>query len=130
MNLVIDQSPGRVLLGQVIQGKRSRILIMARKPPTARGYYYFVGLHARRTLYRLTTDDAEYTEGEHRFSWGLFPCVLCVPWFQGLSDETEYVVWKSLEEFGRVGNTEAQRARREEGEKKERVGKGRGEFGG
>jgi len=38
-----------------------------------------------------------------------------------------------LEEFGRVGRfgkTEAQRARREEGEKKGRVGKGRGEFGG
>ena len=93
---------------------------MARKPPTARGYYYFVGLHARRTLYRLTTDDAEYTEGEHRFSRGIFPCVLCVPWFQGLSDETEFVVWKSLEELEEL---ETQR-HRGHGEKKERRRRG------
>ena len=97
---------------------------MVMDPPTALEYYYFVGLGARRNLYRLTTDDTEYTEGEHRFSRGLFPCVLRVPWFQGLSDETSFVVWKSLEEFGRVGNTEAQRARREEGEGKERGRRG------
>ena len=46
------------------------------------------------------TGAPEYTEGESRFSWGLFPCVLSVPWFYGLSDETTFVVWKSLEEFG------------------------------
>jgi hypothetical protein len=74
---------------------------------------------------RLTT---EYTEGEHRFSWGLFLCVLSVPWFQWLSDETTFVVWKSLEEF------ETQRHRghgekkdREEGERRRGEEKGRGE---
>ena len=77
------QSLGTVHLGQVIQGKRLRILTMVMDPPTALEYYYFVGLGARRNLYRLTTDDTEYTEGESRFSWGLFPCVLSVPWFYG-----------------------------------------------
>ena len=90
---------------------------MVMDQPTALEYYYFIGLGARRTLYRLTTENTEYTEGEHRFSRGLFPCVLRVPWFQGLSDETSFVVWKSLEEL------ETQR-HRGHGEKKERGRRG------
>ena len=86
---------------------------MVMDQPTALEYYNFAGLGARRNLYRLTTENTEYTEGEHRFSRGLFPCVLRVPWFQGLSDETSFVVWKSLEEL------ETQR-HRGHGEKKER----------
>ena len=98
---------------------------MVMDPPTALEYYYFVGLGARRTLYRLTTEDTEYTEGEHRFSWGLFPCVLSVPWFYGLPMRllALLVVWKSLEEF------ETQRHRghgeRRRGGEKERGGEGR-----
>ena len=93
-------------------------------PPTALEYYYFVGLGARRTLYRLTTEDTEYTEGEHRFSWGLFPCVLSVPWFYGLPMRllALLVVWKSLEEF------ETQR-HRGHGEKKDRGGGERNRIG-
>ena len=88
---------------------------MVMDQPTALEYYNFAGLGARRNLYRLTTENTEYTEGEHRFSRGLFPCVLRVPWFQGLSDETSFVVWKSLEEL------ETQR-HRGHGEKKDRGG--------
>ena len=124
MNRVEEQSLGTVRLGQVIQVKRLRILTMVMDQPTALEYYYFVGLGARRTLYRSTTDDTEYTEGEHRFSWGLFPCVLSVPWFYGLSYETTCSV-SCLEEFGRVGNTETQRARREQGEVRRREKKGK-----
>ena len=98
---------------------------MVMDQPTALEYYNFAGLGARRNLYRLTTENTEYTEGEHRFSRGLFPCVLRVPWFQGLSDETSFVVWKSLEEL------ETQR-HRGHGEKKDRGGgeRRRGKRGG
>jgi hypothetical protein len=103
---------------------------MVMDPPTALEYYYFVGLGARRNLYRLTTDDTEYTEGESRFSWGLFPCVLSVTWFYGLSDETTCSV-SCLEEFGRVWKSLKHRGtegtEREEGEKKERRRRGEGE---
>jgi hypothetical protein len=62
----------------------------------------------------------------------------CVPWFQGLSDETEFVVWKSLEELETQRHRgHGEKKERGEGEKKERRrrgegrgGKGRGEFGG
>ena len=106
---------------------------MVMDQPTALEYYYFIGLGARRNLYRLTTDDTEYTEGESRFSRGLFPCVLSVPWFYGLSYETTCSV-SCLEEFGGVwrslkhrGTEGTEGRRREDGEKKERRRRGEGE---